>query len=243
MTTIRRTCAGQQVSRPPRQHNRGQAVVSRGNCVDPRRARGAVLAARRGPPRTSSSIHPAAAFLAIGIALRFDVLGLGLGRDAWFTVLAFWFFAAGWAAAKATTLSQRALVTVVLVVGLHGYFDSTLRETLVFTGAAVPVGGGGRCRNRCRGVVVHLPDPLPGVSAVRQPPGLRNDRLDRDRCRDHHGRDPAAQSASRAAGSAGRSRRRLPLRDEPLLDQGRRDQTVVADQARGDDAAATRGRR
>ncbi len=84
--------------------------------------------------------HPftlAAAFLAAGIALRFDVLGLGLGRDAWFTMLAFWFFAAGWAAAKATTLSQRALVTVVLVVGLHGYFDSTLRETLVLTGLAL----------------------------------------------------------------------------------------------------------
>ncbi|MCH9728879.1 MAG: AMP-binding protein [Actinomycetia bacterium] len=76
----------------------------------------------------------AAAFLAFGMALRFDVPGLGLGSDAWFTVLTFWFFAAGWAAAKATTNRQRALVTAVLIVGLHGYFGSDLREALVFVG-------------------------------------------------------------------------------------------------------------
>ncbi|PRC46246.1 AMP-dependent synthetase, partial [Mycobacterium sp. ITM-2017-0098] len=76
-------------------------------------------------------------FLAAGMALRYDVLGLSLGREAWFTVLAFWFFAAGWAAAKATTTLQRALVTVVLVVGLHGYFGSTQRELLVLTGLAL----------------------------------------------------------------------------------------------------------
>ena len=52
------------------------------------------------------------------------MLGFGLGRDAWFTVLAFWFFAVGWAAAKATHRWQRAAVTVVLAVGLHGYFGN-----------------------------------------------------------------------------------------------------------------------
>lgn len=76
----------------------------------------------------------AAAFLAFGMVLRFDAPVLGLGSDAWFTVLTFWFFAAGWAAAKATTNRQRALVTVVLIVGLHGYFGSDLREALVFVG-------------------------------------------------------------------------------------------------------------
>ncbi|WP_137148072.1 AMP-binding protein [Mycolicibacterium sp. CR10] len=76
----------------------------------------------------------AAGFLAFGLALRYDVLGLGLGRDAWFTILAFWFFAAGWAAAKATTLQQRTVVTVVLIAGLQGYFDTTLREALVIAG-------------------------------------------------------------------------------------------------------------
>ncbi len=76
----------------------------------------------------------AMALLAIGMALRYDILQLHLGHDAWFTMLAFWFFAVGWAAAKASTAWQRGLVTVILAIGLHGYFDSTLREGLVLAG-------------------------------------------------------------------------------------------------------------
>jgi acyl-CoA synthetase (AMP-forming)/AMP-acid ligase II len=79
----------------------------------------------------------AAGFLVLGLALRYDILGLHLGRDAWFTVLAFWFFAVGWAAAKASTTLQRAAVTVVLIISLHGYFDRTLRELLVLAGFAL----------------------------------------------------------------------------------------------------------
>jgi acyl-coenzyme A synthetase/AMP-(fatty) acid ligase len=79
----------------------------------------------------------AVAFLAVGLALRYDILGLHLGRDAWFTVLAFWFFAVGWAAAKASTTLQRAAVTVVLIISLHGYFDRTERELLVLAGFAL----------------------------------------------------------------------------------------------------------
>ncbi len=81
--------------------------------------------------------HPfvfAATFLVIGLALRYDLLGLHLGDDAWFTVLAFWFFAAGWAAAKSSAVWQRLAVTLVLFVSLHGYFDSTHRELLVLAG-------------------------------------------------------------------------------------------------------------
>ncbi|BBX71008.1 AMP-binding protein [Mycolicibacterium psychrotolerans] len=76
----------------------------------------------------------AAAFLAVGMALRYDVVGLGLGHEAWFTMLAFWFFAVGWAAAKSTTALQRLIVTVVLIVGVHGYFGNSVREALVTTG-------------------------------------------------------------------------------------------------------------
>jgi hypothetical protein len=76
----------------------------------------------------------AAVLLALGMALRYDILQLHLGRDAWFTMLAFWFFATGWVAAKASTTWQRILVTVVLAVGVYGYFDSTLREVLVLSG-------------------------------------------------------------------------------------------------------------
>ena len=85
----------------------------------------------------------AAVLLAVGMALRYDILQLHLGRDAWFTMLAFWFFAAGWAAAKASTIWQRILVTVVLAVGLYGYFDSTLREVLVLAGLVLLIWAAG----------------------------------------------------------------------------------------------------
>jgi hypothetical protein len=76
----------------------------------------------------------AAGFLVIGLALRYDLFGLHFGREAWFTILAFWFFAVGWAAAKSSTVWQRLAVTLVLVVSLHGYFDNTQREVLVLAG-------------------------------------------------------------------------------------------------------------
>lgn len=79
----------------------------------------------------------AAAFLAVGMAMRWDVLGFGLGKAAWFTVLAFWFFAIGWAAAKSTTTWQRLLVTAVLGLGIIGYFGQPNREVLVFVGLAL----------------------------------------------------------------------------------------------------------
>ena len=74
----------------------------------------------------------ALAFLALGMALRYDAFGFGLGNEAWFTVLAFWFFAIGWAAAKSSTVWQRLAVTVVLAIGIVGYFGQPGRETLVF---------------------------------------------------------------------------------------------------------------
>lgn len=76
----------------------------------------------------------AAAFLALGLAVRYDLPGFQLGQQAWFTVLAFWFFAAGWAAAKAGAGWQRLLVSVVVVVGLAGYFGNGHREALVGVG-------------------------------------------------------------------------------------------------------------
>ena len=79
----------------------------------------------------------AAAFLVAGLALRYDLLGLDFGREAWFTILAFWFFAVGWAAAKSSTVWQRIAVTLVLVVSLLGYFDSTHREMLVLGGVVL----------------------------------------------------------------------------------------------------------
>jgi acyl-CoA synthetase (AMP-forming)/AMP-acid ligase II len=76
-------------------------------------------------------------FLGAGLALRHDVLGLYRGHDAWSTVLTFWFFAVGWAAAKASTTMQRAAVTLVLIIGLRDYFGDSHREALVLTGFAL----------------------------------------------------------------------------------------------------------
>lgn len=79
----------------------------------------------------------AMAFLAFGLMLRYDVFEFGHGDGAWYTVLAFWFFAIGWTAAKTTSAWQRAAVTAVLAVGLVGYFADVERETLVFAGLAL----------------------------------------------------------------------------------------------------------
>ncbi|WP_242638745.1 AMP-binding protein [Mycolicibacterium sp. S2-37] len=76
----------------------------------------------------------AAVFLAGGVALRFDILGLELGRQAWFTYLAFWFFAAGWVAATARTALTRVTLTAVVGLCLYGYFGDGVREVLVLTG-------------------------------------------------------------------------------------------------------------
>ncbi|MGE2835696.1 AMP-binding protein [Mycobacterium sp. SMC-4] len=73
----------------------------------------------------------AAVFLAVGMLLRY---GPGADHDAKFTMLTFWFFALGWAAAKARTVLQRIAVTAVLVVGLIGYFDDLDRGALVLVG-------------------------------------------------------------------------------------------------------------
>ncbi|MET0473562.1 MAG: non-ribosomal peptide synthetase [Mycobacterium sp.] len=77
----------------------------------------------------------AAAFLVFGLVVRFD--GFGLGNGAWFTVLAFWFFAVGWAASKSSTAWQRGAVTMALAVGIVGYFGNPNRELLVFSGLAL----------------------------------------------------------------------------------------------------------
>ena len=100
----------------------------------------------------------AAAFLALGLALRFD--GFGLGDAAWFTVLAFWFFAIGWAASKSTTVWQRGTVTLVPAVGLVGYFGNPNRELLVFTGLALLIFGSGPVRGfavvHCLGILTSI---------------------------------------------------------------------------------------
>lgn len=78
-------------------------------------------------------------FLAAGVALRYDAPGPDMGEDAWFSMLAFWFFAVGWAVATSSSAWQRAAITALLAVGLYGYFGDHVREALVFAGIAVMI--------------------------------------------------------------------------------------------------------
>ena len=121
-----KSVAGQQVPRPARQHDRGSAVVRRSVGVDSGRAGRRCAGCRSWTGWNDDGRSPSPwGFWPLGLALRYDILGMHLGSDAWFTVLAFWFFAIGWAAAKASTALQRAAVTIALIISLHGYFDST----------------------------------------------------------------------------------------------------------------------
>lgn len=76
----------------------------------------------------------ALALLAVGLAIRYDAAGLEPGSEGKYSWYAFWFFALGWAAAKARTRRHQLVVAVALVVSIHGYFDSLLREGLVVAG-------------------------------------------------------------------------------------------------------------
>ena len=94
-----------------------------------------VLATRSGPAGTAAPLRVRGwPSWSSGWRCATTCSGLHFGSDAWFTVLAFWFFAVGWAAAKSSAVWQRIAVTLALVVSLHGYFDSTHREMLVLAG-------------------------------------------------------------------------------------------------------------
>lgn len=98
-------------------------------------------------------------FLAAGVALRYDAPGPDMGKDAWFSMLAFWFFAVGWAVAKSSSAWQRAAITALLAVGLYGYFGDPVREALVFAGIAVMIWLPSiRCPVLLTGVVAALAD-------------------------------------------------------------------------------------
>jgi hypothetical protein len=177
----------------------------------------------------------AIAFLAVGLALRYDILGLHLGRDAWFTMLAFWFFAVGWAAAKASTTLQRAAVTVVLVISLHGYFDRTERELLVMAGFALLIWLPAlRCPPAATAVAGVIAEASLYIYLTHYQvyPLLRGHPL-------------LGVVASVVVGVlltqlVSASRRRLALGDKSLLSQRGRDRAVGTDQAGGHDAASAR---
>ena len=68
--------------------------------------------------------------LAVGLVWRFHVVDLGVLNPR----PVFWLFAIGWAAARATSLSQRLVVTAVALASVPGFFDSAARLMLIGAG-------------------------------------------------------------------------------------------------------------
>jgi hypothetical protein len=77
----------------------------------------------------------AVAVLAAGLALRYGLVGLEAGPVQRYSVLVvFWCFALGWAAAKATGTWQRAIVSLVALAAVPGFFGEPVREAVVLLG-------------------------------------------------------------------------------------------------------------
>ncbi|MFE5894793.1 AMP-binding protein [Streptomyces sp. NPDC056462] len=73
--------------------------------------------------------------MAVGLVGRYDLLGLASARPQLSPSVVFWLFALGWAAARAATVRQRALLTAVLLFTVPGLFqDQPLRTVLVIVG-------------------------------------------------------------------------------------------------------------
>ncbi|MEX5295494.1 AMP-binding protein [Kocuria sp. CPCC 205268] len=68
--------------------------------------------------------------LAIGLVSRYDIVDPGLPKPA----PVFWIFALGWLAARSRSTLQRALVSLLTLLTVPGYFDSAVRETTLVAG-------------------------------------------------------------------------------------------------------------
>ena len=153
-------------------------------------------------------------------------------------MLAFWFFAVGWAAAKSSTTLQRVAVTVVLIVSLHGYFDRTERELLVLAGFVLLIWW----------PALRCPPAASVVAGVIAEASLYIYLTHYQVYPLFKGYPLLGVLASVVVGVVltqlvSTLRRRLTVGDKAFLRQRRRDGTVGADQAGGHDTApARRGR-
>jgi peptidoglycan/LPS O-acetylase OafA/YrhL len=77
------------------------------------------------------------ALLVAGLAVRYGLTPLTPYDHFATPVILFWFFALGWAAAKAGSVWQRLLVTAVGAVSVAGYFGNPVRETVIAAGLAL----------------------------------------------------------------------------------------------------------
>jgi peptidoglycan/LPS O-acetylase OafA/YrhL len=75
-----------------------------------------------------------AALLAAGLTVRYDLIPLSPWDNFSTPARLFWFFALGWAAAKANGRWQRLLVTAAGLVAVADYFGNPLREAVIAGG-------------------------------------------------------------------------------------------------------------
>ena len=69
-----------------------------------------------------------------GLVFRFEILEPRGGDDIHRAHMVFWLFALGWAAATATSVRHRVLLSLVAVAAVPGFFDDPHRELLVLAG-------------------------------------------------------------------------------------------------------------
>jgi hypothetical protein len=82
----------------------------------------------------------ALALVSVAAVVRFSLVGVEAGATERYTgTIVLWCFALGWAAARARTTAQRALVTVLALLLTVGFFDDLRRELFVVAGIAVLV--------------------------------------------------------------------------------------------------------
>jgi acyl-CoA synthetase (AMP-forming)/AMP-acid ligase II/acyl carrier protein len=82
----------------------------------------------------------ALALVAVAAVVRFSLVGVEAGATERYTgTIVLWCFALGWAAARARTLIQRGLVTVLAPLLTIGFFGDVWRELFVVAGIAVLV--------------------------------------------------------------------------------------------------------
>jgi acyl-CoA synthetase (AMP-forming)/AMP-acid ligase II len=99
--------------------------------------------------------------LAVGLLSRYQVWEPGLGPLGLNTRPVLWLFALGWAAARASTVPQRVLVTAVAGASVPGFFDDPRRELLMVAGLALLVWAPGV---RCPSVVARVAGVLASAS-------------------------------------------------------------------------------
>ncbi|UFS98771.1 AMP-binding protein [Nocardia huaxiensis] len=72
--------------------------------------------------------------LGAALIFRYRSFDLYTAHDVPFSPLTVWFFLLGWAAAKATTTGQRAVLSAVALLTVPGYFGETDRERMILAG-------------------------------------------------------------------------------------------------------------